>query len=96
MTWSAPEYLHLVLTHNKGLHIPAPTLWLLRFAKFRSLGTGSYAHLLDDFDRSMLPWLREFQVQALSHAPPSHKPGAYTHPSGDFRTTTQLSIPHTK
>lgn len=72
MTWSAPEYLHLVLTHNKGLHIPAPTLWLLRFAKFRSLGTGSYAHLLDDFDRSMLPWLHEFQVQA-AHTGTAHK-----------------------
>ena len=63
MSWGAAEYLHMVLTHNEGLALPPPTLWLVRFAAFRSLGNGAYSHLLDDFDRSMLPWLKQFQVR---------------------------------
>ena len=63
MSWSASEYLHLVLSANKGVALPAPTLWLLRHAKFRTLAEGDYAPLLDGFDRSMLPWLADFQVQ---------------------------------
>jgi hypothetical protein len=51
-----------VLTGNKGVRLPTPTLWLLRHAKFRTLAAGDYAQLLDDFDRPMIPWLVEFQV----------------------------------
>lgn len=58
-----PAYLHLVLTANKGARLPAPALWLLRHAKFRTLADGDYGQLLDDFDRSMIPWLLEFQVR---------------------------------
>lgn len=52
----------MVLT-AKGVRLPAPTLWLLRHAKFRTLAAGDYSQLLDDFDRSMVPWLLEFQVR---------------------------------
>ena len=57
------EYLHLVLTANRGVRLPAPTLWLLRHSKFRTLAAGDYGQLLDDIDRSMVPWLAEFQVR---------------------------------
>jgi hypothetical protein len=58
------EYLHLVLTANRGVRLPAPTLWLLRHAKFRTLAAGDYSQLTDAFDRSMTPWLAEFQVRS--------------------------------
>ena len=57
------EYLHLVLTANRGVQLPAPTLWLLRHSKFRTLAAGDYGQLLDGVDRSMVPWLAEFQVR---------------------------------
>ena len=60
------EYLHLVLTANKGVRLPAPTLWLLRHAKFRTLAAGEYGQLTDAFDRSMIPWLLAFQVGILA------------------------------
>lgn len=60
------EYLHLVLTANRGVRLPAPTLWLLRHSKFRTLAAGDYGQLLDDVDRSMVPWLAEFQVHIVA------------------------------
>lgn len=53
----------MVLSANAGDALPAPTLWLLRHAKFRTLADGDYGQLLDDFDRSMVPWLLQFQVR---------------------------------
>ena len=73
MSWGAPEYLHLVLSANAGGSIPPPTLWLLRHAKFCTLTHGGYSQLLDDFDRSMLPWLREFQVRCLFGRSPARR-----------------------
>ncbi len=60
---AGPEYLQMVLSANAGDTLPAPTLWLLRHAKFRTLADGDYGQLLDDFDRSMVPWLLQFQVR---------------------------------
>jgi inositol oxygenase len=73
MSWSGAEYLHLVLTSNRGVRLPGPTLWLLRHSKFRTLAAGDYGQLLDDTDRSMVPWLAEFQE--LSAFKRQHLPG---------------------
>lgn len=71
MSWGSGEYAHMVLTHQQQeVTLPPATLWLLRFHNFRSLvgPTPAYQHLLDDFDRSMLPWLQRFQVRHVLKA----------------------------
>lgn len=72
MTWSASEYLHLVLVLNRCT-LPPQALFVLRYQKFFSLLRGSYKELLNDDDRAHMPWLECFQE--LSSYKRSELPG---------------------
>ncbi|KXZ45324.1 hypothetical protein GPECTOR_56g421 [Gonium pectorale] len=65
MSWSAPEYLYLVMLLN-GTSLPQDALWVLRHAKFTSLARPHSCYLplccVDDLRR--LPLLRSFQSLA--------------------------------
>ena len=61
MSWSAAEYIHMVMQRNHTA-LPPEALFVLRFQKAYSLTRGAYAELMDDHDVAMLPWLAAFQV----------------------------------
>ncbi|KAK9811675.1 hypothetical protein WJX72_008154 [[Myrmecia] bisecta] len=65
MSWSASEYLYMVLLLNRT-ELPPEALFLIRHQKFAALTRpgGAYADLLDADDRHMLPWLQRFQELA--------------------------------
>ncbi|EFJ43495.1 hypothetical protein VOLCADRAFT_96377 [Volvox carteri f. nagariensis] len=65
MSWSAPEYLYLVLMLNTT-HMPQDALWVLRHAKFSSLTRphSCYLPLCSAEDLRRLPLLRSFQSLA--------------------------------
>lgn len=61
MSWGHDEYFYRVLQHN-GCTLPPEGQFIIRYHSFYALHThGAYSHLLDDFDRAMLPWLQRFQ-----------------------------------
>ena len=61
MSWSAAEYLYMVLAINRT-RLPPEALFVLRFQKFGALLRPGrpYGELLSDFDAAMLPTLRKF------------------------------------
>jgi inositol oxygenase len=60
MSWGHDEYLYQVLVAN-GTTIPEEGLYMIRFHSFYPWhSSGAYEHLLDDYDRRMLPWVQEF------------------------------------
>ena len=61
MSWSAPEYLYMMLALNKT-QLPREALWLLRYQKFHAiLKPGRpYHELMGDFDQAMLPRFEKF------------------------------------
>eukprot|EP00049_Salpingoeca_infusionum_P027710 m.33874 g.33874 ORF g.33874 m.33874 type:complete len:292 (+) comp9688_c0_seq1:172-1047(+) len=60
MSWGHDEYLYKVLLHNKA-SIPEEGLYMIRYHSFYPWHTGgSYQHLLDDTDKEMLKWIKEF------------------------------------
>ncbi len=61
MSWSAAEYIHMVMQRNHTA-LPPEALFVLRFQKAYSLTRGAYTELMDDYDTAMLPWLAAFQV----------------------------------
>jgi Myo-inositol oxygenase len=63
MSWSAAEYLYMVLQLNKT-NLPPEALFLVRYQKFHALTCdgGAYEELLSSHDRDMLPMLKRFQV----------------------------------
>lgn len=65
ISWSHDEYMYQVMVQN-GSTIPPPGLYMVRYHSFYALHqSGGYKHLLDDFDRKMLPWLLEFNKYDL-------------------------------
>lgn len=60
MSWGHDEYLYHVLRHN-GATLPDEAFYMIRYHSFYPWHTGNdYDYLCSDFDRSMLPWVREF------------------------------------
>jgi inositol oxygenase len=61
MSWGHDEYLYQVLVRN-GCTLPAEALYVIRFHSFYPWHSAqAYSHLASDFDRKMLPFIREFQ-----------------------------------
>lgn len=64
MSWSACEYLYMVLVLN-GTKLPDEALFVLRYQNFHSLLVdGSYSELLSREDYATLPWLERFRELA--------------------------------
>ncbi|KAG2487522.1 hypothetical protein HYH03_013803 [Edaphochlamys debaryana] len=65
MSWSAPEYLYLILLLNRA-PMPEDALWVLRHAKFTTLSRphSCYLPLCSREDMRRLPLLRSFQTLA--------------------------------
>ena len=61
MSWSAAEYLYMVLAMNRT-RLPPEALFVLRYQKFAALLRPGrpYGELLSEFDRGMLPTLGAF------------------------------------
>eukprot|EP00877_Chromochloris_zofingiensis_P005207 jgi/Chrzof1/14688/Cz09g12040.t1 len=61
MAWGHDEYFYQVLAHN-GTLLPPEALFCIRYHSFYALHQhDAYGHLLNDEDRSMVPWLKAFQ-----------------------------------
>lgn len=63
MSWSAYEYLYLVLLKNKT-KLPPVARFVLRYCNFLALTRpgDAYCEFLDSTDLAMMPWLRKFQA----------------------------------
>jgi inositol oxygenase len=69
MSWSAPEYLYMLLVLNET-QLPEEALFLLRYQRCTSLTRGAYRQLMSDQDRALLPLLASFQrLTAYRRAP---------------------------
>ncbi len=65
MSWSAAEYLYMVLLKNKAA-LPPEALFVVRYHRCAVLlrPGAPYAELLSEADRRCLPWLRRFRELA--------------------------------
>ncbi|HLK57349.1 MAG TPA: inositol oxygenase family protein [Chthonomonadaceae bacterium] len=62
LSWGHDEYLY----HVTRDYLPAPALAMIRYHSFYPWHKeGEYAHLMDDHDREMLPWVRAFNPYDL-------------------------------
>lgn len=60
-SWGHDEYLYQVLTEN-GATLPPAALAMVRYhSAYVIHKDGEYQHLLNNHDRTMLPWVRQFQ-----------------------------------
>ncbi|XP_046841430.1 inositol oxygenase-like [Xenia sp. Carnegie-2017] len=60
MSWGHDEYMYQVLIGN-GCKIPNEGLYMIRYHSFYPWHCeGEYDHLCSDKDRTMLPWIKEF------------------------------------
>jgi inositol oxygenase len=60
MSWGHDEYLYRVLMANKH-SLPDEALYMIRFHSFYPYHTcGAYSHLINDKDKEMIPWIKEF------------------------------------
>lgn len=60
MSWGHDEYLYQVLVRN-GSTLPTPALYMIRYHSFYPWHKeAEYGYLLDDTDREMLKWVKEF------------------------------------
>jgi len=60
MSYGHDEYLYQACVHNKCT-LPLPALYMIRYHSFYPLHReNKYQHLLNDQDRDMLKWIREF------------------------------------
>jgi inositol oxygenase len=60
LSWGHDEYLYHVVS-QAGCNLPEPALAMIRYHSFYPWHRdGDYGHLLDEHDRRMLPWLRQF------------------------------------
>ncbi|CAI5468391.1 unnamed protein product [Closterium sp. Yama58-4] len=65
ISWGHDEYMYQVLVQN-GCSIPPQGLYMIRYHSFYALHRDEeYRHLMDDFDREMLPWLKDFNKYDL-------------------------------
>ncbi len=62
LSWGHDEYLYHVVKDR----LPEPALYMIRYHSFYAWHReGQYEHLLDDRDRRMLPWVRQFNPYDL-------------------------------
>ena len=62
MSWGHDEYLYQVVKN----YLPAQALYIIRYHSFYAAHKeGAYEYLIDDYDRSMLPWLKLFSSYDL-------------------------------
>ncbi len=62
MSWGHDEYLYHVVRD----YLPEPALYMIRYHSFYAWHREEqYGELLDDHDRSMLPWVRKFNPYDL-------------------------------
>jgi len=75
MSWGHDEYLYQVCVRN-GSTLPESALYMIRYHSFYPWHKeGAYEHLLDDHDRSMLKWVKEFnQFDLYSKADQTYDP----------------------
>lgn len=70
LSWGHDEYLYHVVKD----HLPTEALYMIRYHSFYSWHReGAYAHLTNEQDRRMLPWVQKFNPYDLytkSHQPP--------------------------
>ncbi|XP_062516221.1 inositol oxygenase-like [Corticium candelabrum] len=60
MSWGHDEYLYQVVVGNNTT-LPEEALYMIRFHSFYPWhSAGAYEHLLDEDDRNMLQWVKEF------------------------------------
>jgi len=60
MSWGHDEYMYRVLVHNKST-LPKEALYLVRYHSFYPWHNGgAYKHLMDDSDRELFKWIKEF------------------------------------
>uniref|UniRef100_A0A0B7AV35 Inositol oxygenase n=1 Tax=Arion vulgaris TaxID=1028688 RepID=A0A0B7AV35_9EUPU len=60
MSWGHDEYLYRVLMANKH-SLPDEALYMIRFHSFYPYHTcGAYSHLINEKDKEMIPWIKEF------------------------------------
>jgi inositol oxygenase len=61
MSFGHDEYLYQVCTKN-NCTLPLPALYIIRYHSFYSWHhRGAYKHLVNDQDKEMLKWVKEFQ-----------------------------------
>jgi inositol oxygenase len=62
LSWGHDEYLY----HVMRPYLPEPALSMIRYHSFYPAHTeGAYGHLMDDHDRDMFRWVREFNPYDL-------------------------------
>jgi inositol oxygenase len=68
LSWGHDEYLYRVVKD----HLPEPALYMIRYHSFYAWHReGAYAHLLDEHDRRMLPWVQKFNPYDLYSKTPA-------------------------
>ncbi|BDA44886.1 probable inositol oxygenase 1 at C-terminar half [Coccomyxa sp. Obi] len=79
MSWSASEYLYMVLLLNKT-RLPAEALFLIRHQRFHALNRAGtpYDELLSASDRLMVPWLARFKELSAYKRKPNPPAGRLT------------------
>jgi inositol oxygenase len=62
LSWGHDEYLYHIVKD----HLPEPALYMIRYHSFYAWHReGEYGYLLDEHDRSMLPWVQKFNPYDL-------------------------------
>lgn len=62
MSWGHDEYLYQVVKR----YLPDPALYIIRYHSFYAAHKhGHYDHLMDDYDRSMMKWVKLFNEYDL-------------------------------
>jgi inositol oxygenase len=62
LSWGHDEYLYHVVKDA----LPEPALYMIRYHSFYAWHReGEYAHLLDEHDRPMMPWVQQFNPYDL-------------------------------
>jgi len=65
LSWGHDEYLYHVITQT-GCALPEPAQYMIRYHSFYPWHREEdYGYLLDDQDRTMLPWVRKFNTYDL-------------------------------
>ena len=64
-SWGHDEYLYQILCHNK-IKLPEEALYIIRFhSLYAHHKDNSYSHLMDDYDKKMIGWLKLFNKYDL-------------------------------
>eukprot|EP00245_Coleochaete_scutata_P015455 TRINITY_DN6887_c0_g2_i1.p1 TRINITY_DN6887_c0_g2~~TRINITY_DN6887_c0_g2_i1.p1 ORF type:complete len:328 (-),score=64.93 TRINITY_DN6887_c0_g2_i1:646-1629(-) len=65
MSWGHDEYMYHVMVMN-GTTLPPEALYITRYHSFYALHKeGAYKEFMNDFDREMFPWIKEFNKYDL-------------------------------